>query len=45
MSRIMRKAMTKYQMVKWVLLRMGFFPPRSEGSLIPRRSLRLEEGF
>jgi hypothetical protein len=45
MSRMMIKAITKYQIVKWVFLRMGFFPPRSEGSLIPRRSLKLEEGF
>jgi hypothetical protein len=45
MSTMMAKAIRKYQMVKWVFLRMGFFPPRSEGSFILKRSLRPEVDF
>src|SRR4030042_6827712 len=45
MRRTMRNAMTKYQMVKLVFFRVGFFfPPRSGGSLNPNNCLR-PEGF
>src|SRR4030042_4301248 len=40
MRRMMRKAIRKYQMVKWAFFKPGFLPPLSEESLNRRRSLR-----